>query len=166
MKIDVDPTTDFPYLLPLLSSGMSGNCVPHKCQNIRLLLDDFGNRLARTVTGLSFDSNQDGICAPLCSLQCRGKLERVTWHNAVVMIAGQHQSRWIATIYFDVVERRILDQVMKAFRRVGRPKIGLPCPPDRKLLKSQHVKYANLRDRRPEQLRALGERRTDQQTAI
>src|SRR5260370_21736034 len=89
------------------------NCVPHKCQDVSQLADGFGKRHARTVTGLSFDSNQDRVCARLVSLQSRGELERVTRYHSIVMIARHHQSRRIATIYFNVVEWRIFDQVMK-----------------------------------------------------
>src|ERR1700693_1358032 len=65
--------------------GMS-NGVPHKCKDVGLFLDDFAHRLARAVSGLGFNSNQNRIRASLRSLQCGGELERVTRHNSIVMI--------------------------------------------------------------------------------
>ena len=97
---------------PILIRGVS-NCVPHERQDIGLFLDDLAYRLARTVAGLSFDSNQDRIRAPLRSLQCRRELERVSRHNSIVMIPGRHQSRRITISLLDVLERRILDQVIE-----------------------------------------------------
>src|SRR6478672_1620801 len=71
--------------------------VPHEGQDIRLLLNDLGDGLARTVPGFRFDSDQNRIGAPLCRLQCGGEFERVTRYDPVVVIARRDQSWRIAT---------------------------------------------------------------------
>ena len=56
---------------------------------VRVLLDAFLGRLARTVTRLLVDADQQRMrVVGLQMLQRRGMLERVKWHDAVVICAS------------------------------------------------------------------------------
>src|SRR5437667_2308168 len=54
-------------------------------------LDDLAGRFAGTVTGAGFDPDQDWRRACLRGLECRGVLETMRRHHAVVVIRGRNE---------------------------------------------------------------------------
>ena len=62
---------------------------------VGVFLDDFRQRLARTMTGFGFDTDQFGRVAGVGSLQSGGVFERVSGHYAVVVVGSSNKYRGI-----------------------------------------------------------------------
>ena len=75
-------------------------------------------RFARAMTRLRLDADQNRRRAGLRCLQCCSKLERMSGHDAIVMIGSRDQRRRILRSRLDVVKRRILAQNLELFRIV------------------------------------------------
>ena len=58
-------------------------------------LDDFAGRFAGAMTGASFDPDQSRRGTSLGRLQGSGELKAMRGKDAIVVVGGSYQSRWI-----------------------------------------------------------------------
>src|SRR5689334_14880130 len=78
-----------------------------KCKAVGVLVDYFGYRLAAAVPRTRLDANEDWRGACLRGLQCGGVLEAVPRHDAIIVVGGGDQDRWVVSAGLDVVERGV-----------------------------------------------------------
>ena len=90
----------------------------------------------------------------------------MTGNDAVVTIGRRDQRRRIADPGFDVVKRRVRQQVFDLVRFVAATELGHPSPADREFLVAQHVHHADGRQTCAEQFRTLRHDRADEQPAV
>lgn len=102
-------------------------------------------------------------------LELRYELERMQWHNAVVVIGGKEQSRRILRRplrHLNIMQRGVLVQILELFRHVRTSVIRSPRVPYSEFVIAQHVQHPDLADRGSEQLRGLIDASCHQKAAV
>src|SRR2546422_11179206 len=120
-------STLFPYTT-LFRSQLHVQIVNEERPAVGLLLDDFRGWLAGAVAGLRLDPDQHRLDAALRGLQRGGVLERVTGHDAIIVIGGRNEGGGIARARLHVVNRRVPIEERELPDAVGRPVLGPPRP--------------------------------------
>ena len=77
--------------------------VAEKRKAIRGFLDAFARRCSRTVAGFGFDSDKDGVVSFVVLLKAGGELETVRGNDAIIVVSGGDESRWIADAGFETL---------------------------------------------------------------
>ena len=118
------------------------------------------------MTCIGLDTDQHGSLTRLRVLHLCRKLERVRRNNTVVVVARSNQSCGILHAVLDVVQGRILIDILELILIVARAVLNSPTPTDRKLVVAQHIEYTHCGQADSIEIRALHLASTHQQTTI
>ena len=95
--------------------------------------------------GLRLDADQDRGVARLAMLYLSGELERVRRDDAVVVVGGRHERRRVLHTLADIVQGRILIDIVELFLVFARSVLHGPAPADREFVVTQHVHHTDSR---------------------
>ena len=90
---------------PLVPSIRDPQRLREERPGVRLLGDKHRGRLAETVSRLRVDADEDRCIAALRRLHRRREFERVSRDDAVVMVGGKDERRWVMRARLEVVQR-------------------------------------------------------------
>src|SRR5580658_3436643 len=138
----------------------------HKRPLVPHLVNLLRNRLSASVARFRLYPNQHRSRARLVRLHRSCEFEAVPRHHAVVMVSSHNEGRRVFCPRLQIVQWRIRIQRLELLRIVRRPVIRSPRPPNRELVKAQHVHHAHSGQSRAEKVRTLRLASSNQQPAV
>ncbi|MNY04143.1 hypothetical protein D3C86_1368000 [compost metagenome] len=118
------------------------------------------------MSGFGVDTDQIWFITALVVLQGSGKFERVRRYYTVIVICSSDHSCRVAGAFFDIVQRRVFDQVVELILVIAAAVLYGPAPAYSEFMIAQHIQYTYLRDGDCIQIGALRQAGTDQQATI
>src|SRR2546426_7586497 len=112
-------------------------------ENVGGFIDQLRSWLTESVSRTDIDADENRCRAGMCILKGGGKLIAVSRNDAIVVISGRNQGCRIVRALTNVVVWRVSVKRLEIFWIVRRAVVGNPGPADCKLVKTQHVHYAD-----------------------
>jgi hypothetical protein len=112
------------------------------------------------------DAEEHGGWAALGLLEFGGEFEAMGREDPVVVIAGEDHGGWVARAFFDVMERAVGEEGGEVGGVVRAAVFFLPCPADGEFVEAEHVHDADGWEGAAEEVGALEEAGTDEETAV
>ena len=107
------------------------------------------------MAGTGLDANERRLITALAGLEPRRKLETMARNHPIVVVSSRDHRRGIACTGLEVMQGRIGIKNLELARIIAATIFAHPCPPDRELMKPQHIHDTYPRQSNGKQLRTL-----------